>query len=123
MCLMVATVRDVKVPITDVGASSNRACAMYPTVAMGAAHALLLRHHSSDGIAMVGHLPIATEGYGQLLQRRIVVVPVARHGTGRTSRLRSHVKTPVVHPDSGCTSWLLPQTLTLVAHPNTIHTS
>jgi hypothetical protein len=73
-CLTVATVCDVRVPITDVGASSNRTCATCPTVAMGEVRPLLLGHHSSDGTAAAGHLPVATKGYGPLLQRRIVVV-------------------------------------------------
>jgi hypothetical protein len=30
--------------------------------------------HSSDGTPVVGRLPVATDGYGPLLQRRIVVV-------------------------------------------------
>jgi hypothetical protein len=34
-------------------------------------------HHSSDGIAVAGYLPIATEGYGPLLQRCTVVVDVS----------------------------------------------
>jgi hypothetical protein len=62
------------------GASSNRACAMCPTVAMGEARPLLLGHHSSDETAAVDHLPVATEGYGPFLQRRIVVV-VSKEGS------------------------------------------
>jgi hypothetical protein len=69
-------VRDVRVSIADVGASSNRTCATCPTVATGEARLLLLGHHSSDGIVAAGRLSIATEGYGPLLQRRIVVVKV-----------------------------------------------
>jgi hypothetical protein len=66
-CPIVATVHDVRVSVVDVGASSNRSCATCPTVAMAEACLLLLGHHSSDGIAAVGHFPIATEGYGPLL--------------------------------------------------------
>jgi hypothetical protein len=33
----------------------------------------LLCHHSSDRIVAVGHSPIATEVYGPLVQRHIVV--------------------------------------------------
>jgi hypothetical protein len=73
-CPTVPTVHDVGVLIANVGASSNRTCATCPTVAMGEVRPLLLGHHSSDGTAMVGHLPVATECYGPLLQRRIVVV-------------------------------------------------
>jgi hypothetical protein len=32
------------------------------------------KHHSSNGTAVAAHLPVATEGYGPLVQRRIVVV-------------------------------------------------
>jgi hypothetical protein len=71
-------VHDVRVPIVDVGASRNRACATYPTVAMGKLRLLLLGHHNSDRTVVVGHLPIATEGYGLLLQRHIVVVFIAQ---------------------------------------------
>jgi hypothetical protein len=63
-----------RVPIAIVGASNNHTCATCPTVAMGETRSLLLEHHSSDGIAVVGHLPIATEGYESLVRRRIVVV-------------------------------------------------
>jgi hypothetical protein len=70
----VAMVHDVRVPVVDVGTRSNHVCATCPTVATGEARLLLLGHHSSDGIAAAGHLPIATEDYGPLLQRRIVVV-------------------------------------------------
>jgi hypothetical protein len=62
------------VPINDVGASSNRACTMCPTVEMGEVCPLLLGHHSSDGTAAAGHFPVAIEGYGPFLQRRIIVV-------------------------------------------------
>jgi hypothetical protein len=41
-CQTVATVRDVKVHVTDVGANSNGACATCPTGAMGEAYPLLL---------------------------------------------------------------------------------
>jgi hypothetical protein len=64
MCPTVAMVRDVRVPIAEVGASSNRACATCPTVVMGEARPLLLGHHSSDETAAVGYLPVATEDYG-----------------------------------------------------------
>jgi hypothetical protein len=63
--------------IADVNASSNRACATCPIVATGESRPLLLGHHSTDGIVVVGHLPVATEGYGPLLQRHIVVVWIA----------------------------------------------
>jgi hypothetical protein len=75
-----------------VGASSNRACATCVATAnglpmlsrrycgvpveTGEAHPSLLEHRSSDGIVAAGRLPIATEGYGSLIQRRIVVVVV-----------------------------------------------
>jgi hypothetical protein len=65
------------VSITVVGASSNRASATYPTVAMDEACPLLLEHHSSDGTAAAGRLSVATEGYEPLVQRCIVVV--SRH--------------------------------------------
>jgi hypothetical protein len=68
-------VRDVRVPIADVGASSNHACAMCPTVETGETRSLLLGRHSSDGTTAMGHLPVGIEGYGPLLQRCIVVVP------------------------------------------------
>jgi hypothetical protein len=74
MCPTVATVHDVRGPVADVGASSNRVCATCPIVATGEVRPLLLGHHSSDGTVAVGRLPIATEGYGPLLQRCIVVV-------------------------------------------------
>jgi hypothetical protein len=67
MCPTVAIVRGVRVPVTDVIASSNHACATCPTIAMGEVHPLLLGHHSSDGIAAAGRLPVATEGYRPLL--------------------------------------------------------
>jgi hypothetical protein len=73
-CPIVATVHDVSVPITNVGASNNCACATCSTVAMGEAHPLLLGHNNSDGTAVAGHLPIATEGCRSLQQRHIVVV-------------------------------------------------
>jgi hypothetical protein len=60
-------VRDVRVPIADVGASSNHACATCPTVETGEARSLLLGRHSSDGTTAMSRLPIATEGYGPLL--------------------------------------------------------
>jgi hypothetical protein len=50
-------------------------------VAMGKARPLLLGHRNSDGTAAAGHLPIATEGYGPLLQRRIVVVVLLRENS------------------------------------------
>jgi hypothetical protein len=68
-------VRDVRVSIADVSASSNHACATCPTVETGEARSLLLGRHSSDGTTAMGRLPVATEGYGPLLQRCIVVVP------------------------------------------------
>jgi hypothetical protein len=43
-------------------------------VATGKARPSLLGHHSSDEIVVVGYLPIATDGCGPLVQRRIVVV-------------------------------------------------
>jgi hypothetical protein len=73
-CPTVATVLDVRVPATDLGASSNRSCTMCPTVATGEECPLLLGHHSSDETATVGRLPVTTESYRPLLQRRIVVV-------------------------------------------------
>jgi hypothetical protein len=72
-CPTVARVRDVRVPVADVSASSNRACATCSIVVMGKARPLLLGHHSSDGTVAASRLPFATEGYGPLLQRRIVV--------------------------------------------------
>jgi hypothetical protein len=84
-CPTVATVYDVSVPVTDVGASSNRACATCPTVATDEARLLLLGHHNSDGIATVGRLPVTTEGYRPLLQRRIVVVEASNAVTNETS--------------------------------------
>jgi hypothetical protein len=74
MCPTVATVRDVRVPVADVGASSNRTCGTCPAVATGEARPLVLEHHCIDRAAVAGHLPIATEGYGLLLQRRIILV-------------------------------------------------
>jgi hypothetical protein len=67
-------VRDKRVLVAYVDASSNRACAMFPTVATGKERPLLLGHHSSNGTVVVGHLPVATEGYRPLLHRHIVVV-------------------------------------------------
>jgi uncharacterized protein (DUF2126 family) len=58
------------------GASSNHACATCPTVATGEARPSLLGHHSSDRIATTSCLPVVIEGYGLLVQRRIVVVRV-----------------------------------------------
>jgi hypothetical protein len=46
-----------------VGASSNRTCATCPIVVMGEVRLLLLEYHSSDGTAVDGHFPVATEGY------------------------------------------------------------
>jgi hypothetical protein len=66
---IVGAVHDVSVPIADVGASSNRACATCPIVAMDEVRPLLLGDHTSDGTAVVGHLPVATKGYIPLLQR------------------------------------------------------
>jgi hypothetical protein len=57
-----------------VDANNNRACATCPIVSMGKPRPSLLGHHSTDGIAAVGCLPVATEGYGPLVHRRIVVV-------------------------------------------------
>jgi hypothetical protein len=81
MCHTVATVHDVRVSVTDVGASSNRMCATCPTVVTGEECLLLLGHHSSDGTAAAGRLPVAIEGYRPLLQRHIVVVcnPAEQH--------------------------------------------
>jgi hypothetical protein len=75
-CPTVAKVHNVRVPVTDVGASSNRACATCPTVATDEARLLLLGHHRSDGTTAASHLPVATEGYRSLIQWRIVVVGV-----------------------------------------------
>jgi hypothetical protein len=58
------------------GANSNRACARCPTVAMGEARPSLLGHHSGNGTAAAGRLPVATEGYEPLIQMRFVVVSV-----------------------------------------------
>jgi hypothetical protein len=66
----------VRVPIANVGASSNHVCATCPTIVMGEARSFLLGHHSSDETIAAGHLPIAIECYGPLLQRHIVVVIV-----------------------------------------------
>jgi hypothetical protein len=55
-------------------ASGNRACFTCPTVGMGKARVLLLAHHSSDGTAITGRLLVAIEGYGPLVQKRIIVV-------------------------------------------------
>jgi hypothetical protein len=74
MCPTVAIVCDVRVPVANVGASSNHAYATCPIVATGEARLLLLGHHSSDRTAVAGRLPVATEGYRPLLQRRIVLV-------------------------------------------------
>jgi hypothetical protein len=41
-CPTVATVRDVRVPVAYVGASSNHSCATCPTIATGEARPLLL---------------------------------------------------------------------------------
>jgi hypothetical protein len=79
MCSTVAMVCDVRVPIADVGVSSNRACATCPTVVTGEACLLLLGHYSSDGTAVAGHLPIATEGYRPLLKGCIVVLLMHNH--------------------------------------------
>jgi hypothetical protein len=73
-CPTVAMVRDVRMPVADVGASSNRACATCPTVETDEVRPLLLGYHISDGTAAVGRLPVATKGYGPLLQRHIVVL-------------------------------------------------
>jgi hypothetical protein len=45
-----------------------------PTVATDEVCPLLLGHRNSDGTVAVGRLPIITEGYEPLVQRRIVVV-------------------------------------------------
>jgi hypothetical protein len=34
----------------------------------------LLEHHCSYGTAVAGHFPVATEGYGPLVQMRTIVV-------------------------------------------------
>jgi hypothetical protein len=47
---------------------------MCPIVAVAKARLSLLGHHSSDGIAAVRRLPIATEGYRPLVQRPTIVV-------------------------------------------------
>jgi hypothetical protein len=60
--------------MSNVGASSNRACATCLTVVIGKARPLLLGHHSSDRTTLTSHLPIGTEGYEPLIQKRIVVV-------------------------------------------------
>jgi hypothetical protein len=57
-----------------VAAINSRACVTCLTVAMSEARLSLLGHHSSDGIEAVGHLPVAIESYGPLVQMRIVVV-------------------------------------------------
>jgi hypothetical protein len=62
-------------------ASSNCACTSCPTVATGKARPSLLGHHSSDGTAAMGQFLIAIEGYGPLVQRRIVVVYVTSLGS------------------------------------------
>jgi hypothetical protein len=59
-----------------VRASSNRACATCPTIAMSEMRPSLLGYHTSDGTAAVDRLPISTEGYRPLVQRGIVVVSV-----------------------------------------------
>jgi hypothetical protein len=77
MCPIGPTVHDIRVPVADMDVSSNHACATCPVVATGEAHPLLLGHHSSDGTAAAGHLPVSTGGYGPLLQKCIVVVDLA----------------------------------------------
>jgi hypothetical protein len=62
------------VPIAAVSASSNRACVTCPTVVTGETCSFLLERHSSDGTSVAGYLLVATEDYGMLVQRRIVVV-------------------------------------------------
>jgi hypothetical protein len=48
---------------------------MCPTVAMGEVCPSLLGHHSSDGTAVAGQLPVvATEGNGLLVHRCFVVM-------------------------------------------------
>jgi hypothetical protein len=44
----------------------------------GKACTSLLGHHSNDGTAGTSRLPIATEGYRPLVQRRIVVVDACK---------------------------------------------
>jgi hypothetical protein len=95
-CPTVAMVRDIIVPIADVGASSNHACATCHTVATGEAHPLLLGHHSSDGTAAAGYLPVATEGYRPLLHRYIVVVSCSSQTTGD---MGSHAMDELLHHD------------------------
>jgi hypothetical protein len=73
-CPIVATVCNVRVLIADMGASNNDTCAMCPTLTMGEERPLLLGHYSSDGTVVMSYLPIATDNYRSLLQRRTVVV-------------------------------------------------
>jgi hypothetical protein len=73
-CSTVAMICDVKVPVADLGTSSNHACATCLIVATGEVRPLLLGHHCGDRTAMAGHLTVATEGYRTLLQRCIVLV-------------------------------------------------
>jgi hypothetical protein len=58
------------VPVADVKASSNRACATCLTITMGEVHPLLLGHFSSVGTAATCCLSVATENYIPLLWRR-----------------------------------------------------
>jgi hypothetical protein len=66
-CPIVATVHDVRVSVADVSASSNRTCVTCLTVAMGEVRQLLLGHQSIDGTAMMSRLLIIIEGYRVLL--------------------------------------------------------
>jgi hypothetical protein len=45
-----------------------------PIVAMGAMRPSLLVHNNSDRTIVVGHLPIATECYGPLAHKHIIVL-------------------------------------------------
>jgi hypothetical protein len=64
----------LRLSVAVVGTSSNYVCTTCSTVAMGKAHPSLLGHHNSNGTTIMSQLPVAIEGYGPLLQRRIVVV-------------------------------------------------
>jgi hypothetical protein len=57
-----------------VGASSNRAGAMCPTVATDDTRPPLLGHHSSDGTAATDRLSVAIENYGPSVHMRIIVM-------------------------------------------------
>jgi hypothetical protein len=69
---MVATVHNVRVPVVDVGTSSNHACASCLKVVTGEVRSLLLGQHNSNAIVAVGRLPIAIEGYRPLLHRGVL---------------------------------------------------